>query len=436
MGRPSSVPIGEEFMVGISKEDLLDASKHEQDAKDSMKYLVMYHRKNGVEIKDISIYTAQHPENIRRWLVRAHREGPSGIPRGRSSGRPHNIFLDDRIALVIDISMSPYMHGYEAHMWTVELARRHINKKFKTNYTYSGAYSVLRSLNIVVKTPRPANPKGLSPEEQVEWIKQARVIVMDLYKRGFVPAFLDEIRAVTSSYANRTLGVKGAPTHDVPSNEASYRQLFFGLLSEGSLYCMKADSANSDTFIEFLTRALESHGKIVAFIDNASYHVSNKVEAFAKANIDRLVLLRLPPYTPELNAIELVWIFFKAALRRRSHGVKYDIWRNVFKAVTADEIRPVKMYEWARFARGKESKVRRKWVPLWEFGEDYFVARAKMPDPKIKKGVKIKWGSQEERILSREEWERLPDHIRSSEYAMMNLPYSVLRKLPPGLRSP
>lgn len=436
MGRLSSVPIGEAFMEGTSKEELLDASRRERDAKDSLKYLVMYHRKNGVEIKDISTYTAQHPENIRRWLVRAHDEGPSGIPRGKSSGRPHNLSLDDRVALMIDVGMSPYMHGYEAHVWTVELARHHMNKKFKTSYTYHGAYCVLRSLNIVATTPRPANPKGLSSEEQLEWIRQARVIVMDLDRKGFVPVFLDEMRAVTMAYANRTLGVKGAPTHDVPSNEEHYCQLFFGLLSEGSLYCMKADAANSDTFIEFLTRALKAHGRIVAFIDNASYHVSKKVEAFARANKDRLVLLRLPPYTPELNAIELVWIFFKAALRSRSHGVKYDIWRSVFKAVTAGEIKPVKMYEWARFARRKEDKVRRKWVPVWEFGEDYFVARAEMPDPEIKKGVKIKWGNQEERILSREEWERLPVHIRESEYAMMNLPYSVLRKLPPGLRSP
>ena len=88
MGRPSSVPIGEAFMEGTSKEEILDALRRERDARNALRYLVMYHRKNGAEISDIAAYTAEHPENIRRWLARAHREGPPGIPRGKSSGRP------------------------------------------------------------------------------------------------------------------------------------------------------------------------------------------------------------------------------------------------------------------------------------------------------------------------------------------------------------
>ena len=51
-------------------------------------------------------------------------------------------------------------------------------------------------------------------------------------------------------------------------------------------------------------------GKITVVLDNASIHKTKALSAFV-AGEGRLSLEYLPPYSPELNPIELVWAYIK-----------------------------------------------------------------------------------------------------------------------------
>ena len=51
-------------------------------------------------------------------------------------------------------------------------------------------------------------------------------------------------------------------------------------------------------------------GEIVLVLDNAAIHRAKAVSAFV-ATQDRLSLVYLPPYSPELNPIEKVWAYVK-----------------------------------------------------------------------------------------------------------------------------
>ena len=70
---------------------------------------------------------------------------------------------------------------------------------------------------------------------------------------------------------------------------------------------------NSDKVIEVFDNFANNLSKpTVVVLDNASYHKSKKF----KANIYRwmnqgLTLLYLPPYSPQLNIIEILWRFMK-----------------------------------------------------------------------------------------------------------------------------
>jgi len=70
---------------------------------------------------------------------------------------------------------------------------------------------------------------------------------------------------------------------------------------------------NSDKVIEVFDDFANSLSKpTVVVLDNASYHKSKKFKAnFYRWANKGLTLLYLPPYSPQLNIIEILWRFMK-----------------------------------------------------------------------------------------------------------------------------
>ena len=82
----------------------------------------------------------------------------------------------------------------------------------------------------------------------------------------------------------------------------------FGSLDSGSgsLITKITESYNALTFMEFLT-GIPTGGKETHFVlDNAKYHHATMIREFVEKYPD-IILDFLPPYSPELNAIERVW---------------------------------------------------------------------------------------------------------------------------------
>jgi transposase len=77
-----------------------------------------------------------------------------------------------------------------------------------------------------------------------------------------------------------------------------------------------------------LEKTLEVYpeGKSVIFLDNSSTHKAKALSPFLEENKDRIELVFLPPYSPDLNKIEELWRWIKA-----------DIMQNVFYE-SAEEI--------------------------------------------------------------------------------------------------
>ncbi|MBG9987359.1 transposase, partial [Facklamia sp. DSM 111018] len=62
---------------------------------------------------------------------------------------------------------------------------------------------------------------------------------------------------------------------------------------------------DAETFLRFLQLVLERYptGKIVMILDNARIHHAKLIQPFLKEHEDRLELVFLPPYSPQLNLI-------------------------------------------------------------------------------------------------------------------------------------
>ena len=81
----------------------------------------------------------------------------------------------------------------------------------------------------------------------------------------------------------------------------------------GKVICTEEERYDAKTFLKFLQKIVSEYesGKIVIILDNARIHHAKLIKPFLEENKERLELLFLPPYSPNLNLIEGLWKWLK-----------------------------------------------------------------------------------------------------------------------------
>jgi len=124
--------------------------------------------------------------------------------------------------------------------------------------------------------------------------------------------FFDESGFSLDSNVPYTWSEVGKPTK-VPSDRYAKKINVLGFLNTKNkdlFYEMKIGSVNSETTVKLFDKFANriNNTPTVVILDNASIHTSR----LFKSNIEKweekgLYLLYLPPYSPELNLIEILW---------------------------------------------------------------------------------------------------------------------------------
>jgi len=80
----------------------------------------------------------------------------------------------------------------------------------------------------------------------------------------------------------------------------------------GEIYCEEHGSYDAEVFLGFLRKVLSNNeGKTVMILDNARIHHAKLLQPLLEENEQRLQLMFLPPYSPDLNLIEGLWKWLK-----------------------------------------------------------------------------------------------------------------------------
>lgn len=89
----------------------------------------------------------------------------------------------------------------------------------------------------------------------------------------------------------------------------------------GQLVIHSEDNFDADSFRRFLEvllkQATTNRKKILLVLDNARYHHAKVLHDYLESVKEKLELFFLPPYSPEINAIEMLW---KKTRRGVSHN--------------------------------------------------------------------------------------------------------------------
>jgi len=111
----------------------------------------------------------------------------------------------------------------------------------------------------------------------------------------------------------------------VPAAGTNRRLCIYGALNyrTGQSHYMVHPKKNATQFCDFLRQLLEAHSerRLILVIDNASYHVTKAVRQLLAEHSDHVMVIWLPPYSPELNLIEGLWGYLKrSALNNYFYG--------------------------------------------------------------------------------------------------------------------
>jgi transposase len=109
----------------------------------------------------------------------------------------------------------------------------------------------------------------------------------------------------------------------------------------GRDFCLVLPAVSTTVVNEFLRRfsaTLPDDEHVVMVLDGAGWHTSR--ELIVPPNV---TLLRLPPYSPELNPVERVWLYLRE--RHLSHRVHegyaaiVDAVRDAWRKLTSERLR-------------------------------------------------------------------------------------------------
>lgn len=126
----------------------------------------------------------------------------------------------------------------------------------------------------------------------------------------------------------------------IPSKGQRNTQKIFGavdLYSSDFIYMHKTnDNFNYETYIEFLENMISHYyknkQKIFLIQDNASYHKKSETYEWFSEHRKYIEVTNLPPYCPELNAIERLWHYVRVnATHNRYHDTQESLRKALFQ---------------------------------------------------------------------------------------------------------
>ena len=334
------VPKGATFMPGVGLKRLIKAHEKKKAGKSKYRLHAARLRKEGKSIREISRILGVAYSTVRDWLVRMH----AGNLNRRFDRRRRARILTRRILRKIKrrLSRDPTRYGYEAGSWQMIMIQDMLSKKFRIRCRAGTLRRALKRIRFSYRKPRPVPYNSATPEEQERFKAETSLVVNKAAEDGFTVLLCDEMHARLWSDAG--YGWRPTNGHDTIKTSYSKKSVsVFGVPGLDSIHIRTVDACNSETFKGFLRAMLRIYPKILLILDNAPYHKLETVTEFVKANEDRLRLVFLPAYTPQLNPIEQQWNVLKRMLAGRYFASVEDLRAAIAAIARRRQMRPVEM---------------------------------------------------------------------------------------------
>jgi len=165
-----NLPKGDDFLPGVSIQELRGLYKAEKKAKPKLRLLCAIHRKEGKSIDDIAGFTNMKRRTVHETLRRFVDRGISAKDSIKQTGRPPELTLKQRKKLVLRLEQGPSYN--KGGLWTTKDVREYIRKEFGVTYTHGHVWELLKATGFSLQRPRPRHYKAPSKREITDFKKR------------------------------------------------------------------------------------------------------------------------------------------------------------------------------------------------------------------------------------------------------------------------
>ncbi len=214
------------------------------------------------------------------------------------------------------------------HLTTLSV-RNFVQESFGITYSQSGMVNLLHQLGFTYKKPKLV-PAYADEQAQEEFLK-FYLDFMEKKPENEVVFFADGVHPQHNSLPGYGWIRKGLES-ELKSNTGRSRLNIHGAMNaetfETTIVASESNIDRESTIALFIQLLMfyPSAKKIHIILDNAKYHYSSEVREFASKN--KINIVYLPAYSPELNLIERLWKVFKKNVVYNKFYEKFESFKN------------------------------------------------------------------------------------------------------------
>ena len=206
-----------------------------------------------------------------------------------------------------------------------------IKVQWNITYTRSGIVNLLHSLNFTYKKTKLV-PSKANLLKQTLHVFRYRMLAI-IKTENEIAYFIDGVHPLHNAISSYGWIEIGKEKH-IKANTGRDRVNINGAYSLESqdVVMITSESINAQSTIELYQKLEEKHPDketIYVFRDNARYYANKDVQEYLETS--RIKEIPLPPYSPNLNPIERLWLFMKKNL---FYGQYYEHFSDFKEAIT------------------------------------------------------------------------------------------------------
>ena len=258
----------------------------------------------GYRPSEVALMHGVSRQSMVNWINRFNARGIDGLIERARPGRPRKIPPEhtERLRQVV---AQPSLAG-QVH-WTARKFHGYLREQLDTELSYSTALRWLHENDFALKVPQPW-PDRQDEEVRSKWLEDLRLLLADPDVELW---YGDEMGVEGDPRPRRRWAKKGEKAR-ITKNGDHLRMNVCGAVCPrtGQFYALEFTHSNRAAFQVFLDHASADMScqrkRNILIVDNASWHKSSSLHwgAFEP--------LFLPPYSPDLNPIERLWLIIKA----------------------------------------------------------------------------------------------------------------------------
>lgn len=291
------------FLSDEEVKQLRQEHKHCREKRFADRIKAILFLNNGDSYEEIARRLMIDDSTTREYYSRYVQHGLAGLLQDGSKGGQSFLSAEQLIALENHLQQTVYL--------TAKEIKQYILQQFAIDYQVEAVRKLLGRMGFVYKKPRHT-PSKADPQKQQAWVvfyeqlKKQKAAADKIY-------FMDGCHPLYNSVPAYGWIKKGV--HKIlPANTGRERLNLNGAynIEDHQVIIRNDTSINSQSTISLFgqVEAQQPEGKIFIVADNAPYYRSKIVNEYLQNHL-RIQLLFLPPYSPNLNLIERLWLLFK-----------------------------------------------------------------------------------------------------------------------------